>query len=128
MTELPKYYAVKMDYNNPLAIKAMKWFEEKAGEFTFSNWGYYGYDGSLKNNGYNAAINIQSFVNPVTVLTLEQWNNIVNAKETFLEKDLNFYRINAEEDYLITPISVLRYISELEKTILTTEKTKKWDT
>ena len=88
-----------------------------SGEFTFSYWGYYGYDGSLKNNGYNAAINIKSFVNPVTVLNLEQWNNIVNAKETFLEKDLNFYRINAEEDYLITPISVLRYISELEKTI-----------
>ena len=29
-------------------------------------------------------------------------------------KDLNYYRSNAEEDYLKTPISVLRYISELE--------------
>jgi len=121
MTELPKYYAVKMDYSNPLAEKAMKWFEEKAGEFTFSNWGYYGYDGSLKNNGYNAAINIQSFVNPVTILTLEEWHDIVFGKKIPLNKDLYYYKINAEEDYLITPISVLRYISELEKTILTTE-------
>lgn len=31
------------------------------------------------------------------------------------KKDLEFYRKNAEENYLTTPISVLRYISELEK-------------
>jgi len=30
-------------------------------------------------------------------------------------KDLEYYRKNAEEDYSTTPISVLRYISELEK-------------
>jgi hypothetical protein len=29
-------------------------------------------------------------------------------------KDLEYYRKNAEEDYLTTPISVLRYISEME--------------
>ena len=29
-------------------------------------------------------------------------------------KDLNYYRDNAEEDYIKTPISVLRYIDELE--------------
>lgn len=31
-----------------------------------------------------------------------------------MEKDLEYYRKNCEEDYLTTPISVLRYISELE--------------
>ena len=30
------------------------------------------------------------------------------------EKDLNYYKNNAEEDYMTTPISVLRYITELE--------------
>jgi hypothetical protein len=30
-------------------------------------------------------------------------------------KDLAYWRQNAEEDYMGTPISVLRYISELEK-------------
>lgn len=30
-------------------------------------------------------------------------------------KDLAFYKANAEENYITTPISVLRYISELEK-------------
>jgi hypothetical protein len=29
-------------------------------------------------------------------------------------KDLKYYKENAEEDYITTPISVLRYITELE--------------
>ena len=33
-------------------------------------------------------------------------------------KDLNYWKNNAEEDYLTTPISVLKYISELEKLTL----------
>lgn len=33
------------------------------------------------------------------------------------EKDLDYYRKNAEEEYMTTPNSVLRYITELEKTI-----------
>jgi len=32
-------------------------------------------------------------------------------------KDLNYYKQNCEEDYINTPISVLRYISELEEAI-----------
>jgi len=32
-----------------------------------------------------------------------------------MDKNLNYYQENAEEDYIKTPISVLRYISELEK-------------
>ena len=37
-------------------------------------------------------------------------------QETLEEvKDLNFWRNNCEENYITTPISVLRYISELEK-------------
>ena len=41
---------------------------------------------------------------------------IMPKKETLEDvKDLNYWRINAEEDYLKVPISVLRYISELEK-------------
>ena len=32
-----------------------------------------------------------------------------------MDKDLNYYKKNAEEDYIATPISVLKYISELEK-------------
>ena len=31
-----------------------------------------------------------------------------------MEKDLKYHRQNAEEEYMTTPISVLRYISEME--------------
>lgn len=33
------------------------------------------------------------------------------------EKDINYWKNNCEEDYITTPISVLRYISELEKIV-----------
>ncbi len=37
-------------------------------------------------------------------------------KETLEEvRDLAYYKANAEEDYLAVPISVLRYISQLEQ-------------
>ena len=40
----------------------------------------------------------------------------MTLKETLEEtKDLDYWKNNAEEDYLKVPISVLRYISELEK-------------
>jgi hypothetical protein len=32
-------------------------------------------------------------------------------------KDINYWKQNAEDDYINTPISVLRYITELEKLI-----------
>lgn len=35
-----------------------------------------------------------------------------------MEKDLNYWKKNAEEDYMKVPISVLRYITELEKAVL----------
>ena len=33
------------------------------------------------------------------------------------EKDLEYWKNNAEEDYMTTPISVLKYITELENSI-----------
>ena len=37
-------------------------------------------------------------------------------QETLEEvKDINYWKNNCEENYITTPISVLRYISELEK-------------
>jgi hypothetical protein len=33
------------------------------------------------------------------------------------EKDINYWKNNCEENYITTPISVLRYISELEKLV-----------
>lgn len=36
------------------------------------------------------------------------------------KKDLNYWKNNAEEDYINTPISVLRYIIELEQQVKST--------
>ena len=33
------------------------------------------------------------------------------------EKDLNYWKANAEEDYMQVPISVLKYITELEAVV-----------
>jgi hypothetical protein len=38
-------------------------------------------------------------------------------QKTMKEKDLDYFKQNAEEDYMTTPISVLRYITELEQKI-----------
>lgn len=53
------------------------------------------------------------------------WNeihaSIENGETTYLadaNKDLQYWKKNAEGDYMTTPISVLRYISELEKVAL----------
>ena len=47
------------------------------------------------------------------------------------EKDLDYFKQNAEEDYMTTPISVLRYIRELEQTLEPTledpNAKKNWD-
>lgn len=32
-----------------------------------------------------------------------------------MKKNLKYYKENAEEDYLTTPISVLRYIGKIER-------------
>lgn len=41
-----------------------------------------------------------------------------------MEKDLKYYKENAEEDYLTTPISVLKYITELESEVGVKSKIK----
>lgn len=50
----------------------------------------------------------------------EEWELKINQDTTInikVKKDLNYYKSNAEEDYASVPISVLRYISELEKEV-----------
>jgi len=49
-------------------------------------------------------------------VTVEEFLDNTNQQETLEEvKDINYWKNNCEENYITTPISVLRYISELEK-------------
>jgi len=41
----------------------------------------------------------------------------MNMKIKEEDKNLNYWKNNCEEDYIKTPISVLRYITELEKAV-----------
>ena len=44
------------------------------------------------------------------------------------DKDLNYWKKNCEEDYLHTPISVLRYITKLEEAVNNSVlDTVRWD-
>jgi hypothetical protein len=80
MTELPKFYAVKMDYYSPLAQKAIDWFNEKAGRgLCQSRLDYYGHDINWKHDkGYYGCQYFED--NMPTILTLEQWDAIVFPK------------------------------------------------
>jgi hypothetical protein len=49
-----------------------------------------------------------------------------NEQPIKVVKDLAYYRANAEEDYLQVPISVLRYISELEERSYSEEDMKQF--
>lgn len=85
MKQLPKYFAIKNEFNsNLLWSKYIDWLNK-----TYSvNWGgdnkytYYGYDGnnSINNNGTRHSSNIQDFDNNPTIITLEQWDECINKK------------------------------------------------
>ena len=81
LMELPKYFIVKRDASNPLWKKYIDWLNKTYG----SDWTgntleyYYGYDGSRGYGGTDVWPDISRFKNNPTILTLEQWDEIVNG-------------------------------------------------
>lgn len=76
MNKLPDYFVIRREAENPLWNKYIAWMDNTYGV----NWYggapyYYGY------NGYNrVAVSASHFVSPYpTVITLEQWDEIVNG-------------------------------------------------
>jgi len=52
------------------------------------------------------------------VMVDDEHKSVIHLKWDDVDlKDLNYYKLNAEEDYITTPISVLRYIGELERAV-----------
>jgi len=77
-----KYYAIKRDLSNPLWRQYIKWLNDTHG----SRWGgstfkYYGYDGNIKLNGTDAHNSLEQFDNNTKLITLEDWNKVVNKTE-----------------------------------------------
>ena len=81
--KLPAYFVIKRDSDNPLWGKYIKWLNKIYG----INWVgdaisyiYYGYDGTGPFGGTNCWSSLEEFENNPTLLTLEEWDEIVNPK------------------------------------------------
>jgi hypothetical protein len=86
LNKLPEYFAIKRDSDNPLWKKYINWLNKTYNlslQGTNNIFPYYGWGGD-----YEMAkcfhCSISNFKNPVTELTLEQWDNIVNKKDDFV--------------------------------------------
>lgn len=75
LTELPKYFAIKRDKNNPLWKKYISWLNNiHKSDFKGDVYLYYGSCCEDRIGGFDCANNIK----PVEIITLEQWDSIVN--------------------------------------------------
>lgn len=61
---------------------------------------------------------IQKMMDETTPEELEQVNAQMEGETAEIVKDLGYWKANAEDNYMTTPISVLKYITELEKAIV----------
>jgi hypothetical protein len=101
--QLPEYFAIKWS-DNPLWKDYIKWLNETYdvtlnGTATKS---YYGFAGKRTDTFFMYSTSLSDFKNPVTELTLEQWDNIVNKKDEFVLPE-RWYTIprNKEETQLL---------------------------
>lgn len=82
MKTLPKYFVIKCDQKNPLWGKYIEWLNKTYGaQWEGNSECFYGYDGNKSDSGTTYWSNVHSFSNSPTVLTLEEWNEIVNGKD-----------------------------------------------
>ena len=56
-------------------------------------------------------------LNKIDDKEIDEMSNDWETMKDLPKKDLTYWKANAEEDYLQVPISVLRYITELEKEV-----------
>ena len=82
--QLPKYFVVKRDEANPLWEKYIQWlnttYKVDWGPYNFLYWGYDG-NSNRYGNGTRVGYSIEDFHNFPTLLTLDEWDAIVNPKE-----------------------------------------------
>ena len=95
--KLPAYFVIKRDSDNPLWGKYIKWLNKIYG----INWVgdaisyiYYGYDGTGPFGGTNCWSSLEEFENNPTLLTLEEWDEIVNPKTLKVGDVINLHGIN----------------------------------
>jgi len=93
--ELPKYFVIKQDNNNPLWDKYIQWLNttyKTRYDGMINN--FYGFDGNFRFNGTDCWDEICSFKNNPTLLTLEEWDSIVNNSKQDNMKEIIGYKLN----------------------------------
>ena len=94
--ELPKYFVIQRDANNPLWDEYIKWLNKNYNsDYSGADPNYYyGFDGYLcgdKSDRAAVSRDFSNFKNNPKILTLEQWDEIVNPKKfplnTFVKND-----------------------------------------
>lgn len=80
MKTLPKYFIIKRDTNNPLWKDYIEWLNKTyKRSWSGAAWNFYGFDGGPSCGGTNALNDIEFFKNNPTLLTLEEWSEMVNG-------------------------------------------------
>ena len=98
MKQLPKYFAIKRDENNPLWDKYIKWLNEYSRNNGYNGryWegtvnSYYGIHSKFHGGRKTGFSTLKEFPMGTIELTLEQWNEAVNPKKfplnTFVKND-----------------------------------------
>lgn len=113
--ELPKYFVIKLDKSNPLWNKYIKWLNNcyaKSTAWAGDCYSYYGYDGSEGVGGSSGQPYLHYFENNPALLTLEEWDSIVNPKEqnNMKEKEIIGYRL-IKPEYVQAACKIEGYIS-----------------
>lgn len=116
--QLPKYFVVKRDDANPLWRKYIQWlnttYKVDWGPYNFLYWGY---DGNSNNygNGTRAGYDLGHFQNSPVLLTLDEWDAIVNQKELKVGDKVELHgfeyvvKVGVLEQYYLSCIGDLNY-------------------
>jgi len=92
MNTLPEYFVIFRNANNPLWNKYIEWLNEKYNRTLRGDaQAYYGYGGKNLYNWDLCQYSLSDYCYLVTVITLEQWDNIVNKKD--MNKEIIGYKL-----------------------------------
>jgi hypothetical protein len=114
LTELPKYWVVKRDSNNPDWRKVIDYLNNINSGWNGEYESYYGFDGSPFHSGTNGWDRIESFANNPTLLTIEQFVKLTSKKQE-TKKEENMVKIKREQLLEIHNIACSTWKSKIEQ-------------
>jgi hypothetical protein len=114
LTELPKYWVVKRDSNNPDWRKVIDYLNNINSGWNGEYEIYYGFDGSSGHGGTNGWNHIESFANNPTLLTIEQFVKLTTQKQE-TKKEETMVTIKREQLLEIHNIACSTWKSKIEQ-------------